>query len=157
MKKKSKISLGFLIFGSAITLVGLPLFITGGVGVKNLNIPTDNGMKKINSGYFSYSENFEILKGKSNFTEDLANQEGYSFDFYGFSKYMLNQIDDNDLPQVPTPSYLSINSIDDIKSFYQNVLLNKPLFITGSVLWPIGLTTILVSLPIFISFKHKGE
>ncbi len=157
MNKGLKISLGFLISGSVITLVSTPLFIISGVGVNKITIPTSNGSKEISSGYFSYQSNFELVKETKGFDETTASDKGYSFDFYGFAQYMIEKINNNDLPSdINPPGYVEIQSLEDIKAFYENVVLNMPLFITSAVLLPIGLTTSFISLPIFITFKRKG-
>lgn len=157
MNKKTKIWLGIMIAGSSLTAIGMPMFIAAGVGVKTMEINDGTNIKEIRSGYFYYKDNFELLASSNGYDESKANEEDLSYDFYGFAKYMIDKINSNTLPQIPAPDYVTITSLDNIKSFYNNVIINKPLFITGAVLWPIGVLIILISLPFFISFKRKGE
>lgn len=158
MNKKSKIALGFLIFGGTLTVSGLPLFLTAGIGTKAINYSVNSEQVNIRSGYFYYGSNFEKIKSSStDFTETVAKDNKYSYDFYGFAKYMVKKINDNNLPQPQLPNFVNVSSIDDVKSFYNEAVLNYALFITGAVLWPVGMTTLFISLPIFISFKRKGK
>lgn len=157
MSKKRKITLGILIAGISLSVIGTPMFIVSGVGVKTIDITINSDIKTLRSGFFYYKDNFNsLLPFETNFTESYAKENGYSYDFYGLSEYSLNKIENETEGQVNVPPFMNIPSINDVKNFYSNSILNKPLLISGSVILSIGLLIILISLPLFLYFRKKG-
>lgn len=161
---KNKILIGLTVAGGLLTVTGVPLFIVGGVGTYRItqNV-APNTTKLESSGYFNQGKNFSILSShySETFNKKTASNEGFNFNIIGFCKWYNSSFntEKNSVPN-PTlnaklfPQFINISQYDKL---INHTMLDNNLFISGAVLWPIGLTTLLVSGLLFFIFRAKEK
>ncbi len=156
-----KMLIGFSIAGGILTVGGLPMFIAGGVGtysIKQSLAPSQTTLKT--TGYFNQADNFDQLVNWSNgeFNSDKAKSLAIKYDIFGFIKWYKSNWNDSrpnvSLDNKLYPQFISQKEFDD---FLININVDNALFISGAVLWPIGLSILIITGSIALASKIKNK
>ncbi len=143
-----KLLLGFSIAGGILTLAGVPMFIAGGVGTYSFSQSlAPNGNIPKSSGYFNQKYNFDLLTtgslGNNSFTEEVAKDAGVGYDMIGFAQWYTTSVPN---PDLPSNDFIYNNFVtgEDFQNFLNANVVDNAIFITGSVLWPVGVFILLI-------------
>lgn len=156
------LSLSFAISGAVLTLPGVGLFVAGGVGTQSLSAKQgkDSPNKLLSSGYFNQSANFTAITsegGKWKFTEEIAKSNNVNYDIFGFIDFYLSGVDVTSNNPNADPSMFNFTTEQEMKNYLNGIKVDNALFITGAVLWPIGVVLLLLAMTFFIILKVKNK
>ncbi len=165
MKSKKSLSkkllLGFSITGGILTIGGLPMFIAGGVGTYSIskNLEPNQSILK-STGYFNQESNFQQLVtfAGSEFDEEKAKSLELNYNIFGFiTWYRENWENNRPNPTMPPLLYKQFKTKEDFNNYLDHIKIDNTIFITGAVLWPIGLTILIITGSIGLAFKLKNK
>lgn len=132
----------FIIPASTIFIVGLSLFLIGGIGT---TLGKSNDGMVHNNGYFSMAA---TSSSNSLSIQEIIEQNNKKYEDY--NKQFINANKENS-------GRTNIDEQNKILNYYSGFKLNYNLFISGSVLWPISLTSIIIFLLIIIIKNKKNK
>lgn len=157
------LTIAFLASGALLTIPGVSLFVAGGVGTYSLESKqgADSSSKLKSSGFFNQDANFKVITGEGGlwqFTEEIAKSYDVSYNIFGFIDYYLNKgVVTTDNPTNVNPELFNWTSAKELENYFNAIETDNALFITGAVLWPIGLVLLIIAMTLFIIFKVKNK
>ncbi len=165
-KIKSKLKLSSLIItiaGGVLTIPGIALFVAGGVGTKSLSsIDGEQQSKFKSSGFFNQNHNWSVvtsLTSESYFSESIAKRNNVKYDLLGYITYYLSKNNNSpqENPNPDSPNIPTFVSEKDYREFLQSIKTDNWLFISGAVLFPIGIALMIIACSLFTAFKIKNR